>query len=77
VLQGRNANFSLSQSNRPEKLSNVTSATHAFTPDKLAMKDIANVGNPLTMRVANFKVGFEKQTSYSTAAAENNKFVAD
>jgi hypothetical protein len=29
------------------------------------------------MRVANFKMGFGKQNTYSTAAGENNKFVAD
>ena len=32
------------------------------------------MGNALSMRVANFKVGFEKSVDYGTTSDQNNKF---
>ena len=67
VEQSRNSNFTLNMSeNRPAKMSNTTSAGQAYTPEKLALKDMAQVGNAQVMRVANFKMGFERQTDYGT-----------
>ena len=63
--------------NRPAKLSTTTSASQAYTPEKLAMKEQALVGNPQTMRIANFKMGFESATDYGTTTDQNNKFFKD
>ena len=38
------------------------------------MKDKAQVGNPQTMRVANFKMGFEASVDYGTTTDQNNRF---
>ena len=38
------------------------------------MKENAVVGNPLTMRVANFRIGFESAVDYGTTTDQNNKF---
>ena len=55
----------------------MTSASHAYTPEKLKLKEMANVGDARTMRVANFQMGFEKQTDYGTTTDQNNKFFQD
>jgi hypothetical protein len=36
VKKSRNSNFSFSTSNRPTKMQTTTSASHAYTPEKLA-----------------------------------------
>ena len=38
------------------------------------MKQLAEVGNPQTMRVANFHMGFEKSVDYGTTTDHNNRF---
>ena len=46
VKQGRNSNFTMSQSVRPAKMGEMgTSAGDAYTPEKLAFKEQAKVGN--------------------------------
>lgn len=46
VEQSRNSNFTLNMSeNRPAKMSNQTSAGEAYTPEKLALKEQAVVGD--------------------------------
>ena len=77
VKASRNSNFTISQSVRPSKFQNMTSASHAYTPEKLKLKEMANVGDARTMRVANFQMGFEKQTDYGTTTDQNNKFFQD
>ena len=74
VQQSRNSNFSFSQSSRPAPFANTTSAGQAFTPGKLKLKELANVGDARSMRVANFKMGFEQVTDYGTTTDANNKF---
>ena len=77
VQASRNSNFTISQSNRPPKFQNMTSASHAYTPEKLKLKEMANVGDARTMRVANFKMGFESHTDYGTTTDSNNQFFRD
>ena len=65
--QSRNSNFTISQTNnRPAKFSNLTSAGQAYSPEKLAQQEAAEKGNPLTMRQANFRMGFEPTIDYGT-----------
>ena len=68
VQKSRNSNFTIASSvGRPAKFAGETSAGHAYTPKKLAMREVTDIGNPIqTMRVANFKFGNEKRTDYGT-----------
>lgn len=72
--KSRNSHFSLSQSNRPAKFQNETSAKSAWTPEKLQLRDKASLGDPHSMRVANFKMGFEPSIDYGTTSDHNNAF---
>ena len=72
VEQSRNANFSLSQQPGKQKFYNVTSAAQAFTPDKLKQKDSV-ASDMQNMRIANFKMGFDKKTDYNTTSNFNNQ----
>jgi len=72
--KSRNSNFSLSQSQRPAKFQNETSASHAYTPEKLKLKEHMEVGNARTMRAANFRMGFESAVDYGTTTEQNNAF---
>jgi len=55
-------------------MQSTTSASHAYTPEKLALKEEIEVGNPLANRVANFRMGFEPAMDYGTMTDQNNKF---
>ena len=75
IRANRNAHFELGHSSsKAAKISNKTSANDAYSPGKLEQKPKSDAKSPQTHRIANFKMGFEKNVSYITTSDQNNKY---